>query len=722
MNFRLADTFTAALGRLTNAEQKAVKTTAFDLQINPASPGLSVHRLDRAKDPNFWSLRVNDDIRIIVHRQGESVLLAYVGHHDEAYRWAERRKLERHPTTGAMQIVEIRERVETAPAPDDGQSRKGARLFDNLTRAELMAFGVPAEWVDVVRAAATEDAFFETVAHLPQEAQEALLTLAVGERPAPAATIPAQADPFGHPDAARRFRLLEGQEELARALDYPWDRWAVFLHPDQRRLVERRFNGPARVSGSAGTGKTIVALHRAVHLARANPDARVLLTTFSKVLANALAAKLERLAGNEPDVMARMTVKPIKAVGYDLYAAWFGQPNLAPPSLVARLLADAAAAEGVSSTVRFLEQEWSEVVDAWQVDSEDAYRDVPRRGRKTRLGANQRGQLWSIFDRVRHGLRGKNMTTWPAVFAAVTDRLAARSDRPFEFAVVDEAQDLAVAEARFLAALAAARTDGLFFSGDFGQRIFQQTFSWKALGIDVRGRSQTLKVNYRTSHQIRTHADRLLPLETADADGETDTRHGTISVFDGPAPEVVVLEDADAEIAHVGAWIAARMSEEIGAVDNVKYDNYEPMERAYIAGTLQPRWIELEERLNRGLLSPEERLDYFLDFDRSAVELADVQKQQERIFGLIDRGAITLDEARMKLGWNPLPNKAGEVRVVPGNATMVDENNEVVFRAGGNAPDGATSEGDGAGGATAPSEEQPADERGIIPLNHRRRA
>src|SRR5215471_8992347 len=117
MDFRIADTFTASLTRLNGAEQKAVKTTAFDLQLNPSSPGLRFHRLERPRDPNFWSVRVSDDIRLIVHRTPTSLLLCYVGHHDTAYTWAERRKIERHPTTGAAQLVELRERTEEIPAP-----------------------------------------------------------------------------------------------------------------------------------------------------------------------------------------------------------------------------------------------------------------------------------------------------------------------------------------------------------------------------------------------------------------------------------------------------------------------------------------------------------------------------------------------------------------------------------------------------------------------------
>ena len=569
MEFRIADTFADSLSRLTAQEQKAVKTTAFDLQLNPSAPGFSFHKLDRAKDPNFWSVRVNADIRLIVHRTAASLLLAYVDHHDGAYKWAERRKIERHPTTGAMQLVEVRERIEEieivkakAIAPEATPTPvPKPKLFDNLRKFELMAFGVPEEWVDDVRAA-TEDTLFDLLAHLPQEAQEALLKLAVGEKPELAVQAPVEADPFAHPDAQRRFRILSNVEELQRALDYPWDKWAVFLHPSQVALVERSYSGPTRISGSAGTGKTIVALHRAVHLARTNPDARVLLTTFSKALANALRAKLAILVGNEPTIASRITAKAITEVGYDLYTERFGQPNIATPAVIRNLL-DKAASEvsGHKFSTHFLFGEWSDIADAWQLKSWEAYRDVSRLGRKTRIGGKQREVIWSIFERVRAGLRERKVVTWADVFGRLTERLGSGGKSAFDFAVVDEAQDLGVAEARFLGALAGGKADGLFFAGDLGQRIFQQPFSWKTLGLDVRGRSFTLRINYRTSHQIRLHADRLLPASVSDVDGNAESRRGTVSMFDGPLPTVEVFASPEEEQKAVGAWIAQRLGE-----------------------------------------------------------------------------------------------------------------------------------------------------------------
>jgi len=186
---------------------------------------------------------------------------------------------------------------------------------------------------------------------------------------------------------------------------------------------------------------------------------------------------------------------------------------------------------------------------------------VSRLGRKTRIGGKQREALWAIFERVRAGLVERRVVTWSDIFGRLTESLTAKSARHYDFAVIDEAQDLGVAEARFFAAMAAGRNDALFFAGDIGQRIFQQPFSWKALGLDVRGRSFTLRINYRTSHQIRLHADRLLPSTVSDVDGISEGRRGTVSMFDGPAPTVEACVDADHECRTVGQWITDRLKE-----------------------------------------------------------------------------------------------------------------------------------------------------------------
>lgn len=564
MDFLIADTFTDGLARLTSDEQKAVKTTAFDLQVDPTGSGMSFHKLDRARDKNFWSVRVSRDIRLIVHKTSSRLVLCYVDHHDKAYAWAERRRLEAHPTTGAAQLVEIRETVQEVVVPVYVQEEVAAApktaVLAERTEAELLGFGVPPEWVDEVRNA-DEDALLRLTDHLPAEAAEAVLELATGGTPRRADAAPS-GDPFEHPDAQRRFRVMTDVEELERALDAPWEKWTVFLHPEQRQWVERDYSGPARVSGSAGTGKTVVALHRAVHLARQDSDARVLLATFSDTLASALKAKLKRLIGNEPRLGERIDVYSLDALGLRLYKSHFGTAQVASRSTIRELLADASStAPEHRFSESFLMAEWEQVVDGWQLASWDEYKDVARLGRKTRLPEEQRALLWTMFDQVRGGLGDKGLVTQTGVFAALTEAVASAKRPAFDFAVIDEAQDVGVAQLRFLAALGGGRENGLFFAGDLGQRIFQQPCSWKSQGVDIRGRSRVLRINYRTSHQIRAQADRLLGPAVVDVDGNEEDRSDTVSVFNGPPPDVQVFGNEADETAGVAAWIRARSDE-----------------------------------------------------------------------------------------------------------------------------------------------------------------
>ncbi len=616
MDFRIADTFTDALARLPAAEQKAVKISVLDLQLDPSAPGLQLHRIGKSKDVNFWSARVNRDLRLILHKTASSILVAYVDHHDRAYAWAERRRIEAHPRTGAVQIVEVRERVEeaqpdlarlwTEPPEETPRAAHSAlaapQLFAMLDDDALLAVGVPEDWLFPVQAA-TEAAFFELAEHLPAEAAEALLDYAatgVLRRPEDVVEAKAPVDPFRHPDALRRFLTVESADELRAALDAPWDKWSVFLHPSQRAVVERSYNGPARVAGSAGTGKTVVAVHRAVRLIRDDPAARVLLTTFSEPLAGSLRRKLAVLAGPDKSIVPRITVASFEGLATELFQLAFGRkPRVALADQVEAALAGAARDAGLKAySQRFLSAEWDCVVDAWRVADSGSYADVPRLGRKNRLGSRQREALWPVFEAARSAIKAQGALTWAGVFHALADHYAAKDEKPFTHVVVDEAQDLGVPELRLLCAIAPEGQDRLFFAGDLGQRIFQQPFSWKALGADVRGRSTTLKVNYRTSQQIREAADRLLPNTVRDVDGREEERRGTISVFEGPAPDVVLSNDEATEGELVARFIQDAIangiaSSEIGVF--VRSRRELPRARAAVeAAGQQP--IELSER------------------------------------------------------------------------------------------------------------------------------
>jgi len=252
-------------------------------------------------------------------------------------------------------------------------------------------------------------------------------------------------------------------------------------------------------------------------------------------------------------------------------------------------------------TLRFLVSEWLNVVDAWQVETLEAYQTVPRIGRKNRLGAKQREKLWPVFVRARQNLESQGILTWPAIFGKVTAYYEDRGAKPFTHAIVDEAQDLGVPELRMLAAITPDTPDALFFAGDLGQRIFQEPFSWLALGVDIRGRSKTLKVNYRTSHQIRQAADRLLPKLVQDVDGIEQDRRGTVSVFNGPEPEIMTFESTDTEIAGVASWIRNTIADgvapaEIGVFVRSKRELARARAAVRAAGHVQ---LELSERLEQ---------------------------------------------------------------------------------------------------------------------------
>jgi superfamily I DNA/RNA helicase len=248
------------------------------------------------------------------------------------------------------------------------------------------------------------------------------------------------------------------------------------------------------------------------------------------------------------------------ALGERLYAVHAGKPaRIVGREYLSDLLRAAALATGLTGfNQRFLIAEWDAVVDAWQLTNWDEYRDVRRLGRKTRLPEKRRAELWAVFTQVREGLARDGFTTHAALFTELAALIARRKHPLFDFTVLDEAQDVSVAQLRFLAALGGERPNCLFFAGDLGQRIFQQPFSWKSLGVDIRGRARTLHINYRTSHQIRAQADLLLGPDVQDVDGNIEERRGTVSIFNGPAPEIHECDSPDAEIELVSTWLVTR--------------------------------------------------------------------------------------------------------------------------------------------------------------------
>jgi len=571
MIFRIADTFTRSLAGLNGEDQKLVKTTAFDLQMNPVNPGHQFHKLDKAKDKNFWSVRVSRDIRMIVHRNENNLLLCYVDHHDRAYHWAERRKIQAHPRTGAAQIVELKESIQEITVPIYKLEETVHHPLENFNKDDLLEYGVPEEWIEKLLSADEED-LLEIAERLPQEASEAVLNLATGNNPQPVTKTPAVTDPFDHPDARRRFRVMENRDELERALDAPWEQWAVFLHPTQQSIVEGSYRGPVRVSGSAGTGKTIVALHRAVFLARKYPDSRILLTTFSESLADALNAKLRILIYNQPRLGDQIEVQALDKYILKLHRQLFGNSNIVDSEELKLIISrELKNHKDCPFNETFLIAEWSDIIDQRQISTWEEYKNALRLGRRRRLAETQRETVWNILSEVNNHLSEKNWKSLAGIYADLEDYFRETGQPPFNFIIVDEAQDISISALRLLSAFNTPESETLFFAGDLGQRIFQQPFSWKSQGINIQGRSHILRVNYRTSHQIRSSADKLLDKVIRDADGNVEERTGTVSVFNGLQPRIELAADIGDEITLVADWIKEQINngdkpDEIGVI------------------------------------------------------------------------------------------------------------------------------------------------------------
>jgi superfamily I DNA/RNA helicase len=288
-------------------------------------------------------------------------------------------------------------------------------------------------------------------------------------------------------------------------------------------------------------------------LARANPEGQILLTTFSKTLASRLSQGMDTLLGPSSAPRKRVEVKHLHAYAY-AHVSRIEAPTIADQRTIDEFIDEACRKFGGDFDKTFLHDEWDAVIDFWGITSYNEYREIPRTGRGAALSPRARQRLWDVFSEVRRSLAIRKLNTFGEICDRVRLRIEADGAHPFEHVVVDEAQDLGPRELRLVASLATLRGRGLFFAGDVGQRIYRWPFSWLAAGIDVRGRAQRLKVNYRTSAEIRRFSDRLLPARLTEVDGEAEER-GTLSLLRGPEPEIKGSSNIDDEIDVLANWL-----------------------------------------------------------------------------------------------------------------------------------------------------------------------
>ena len=557
----LARDFLSSVSSLQPNDLARVFQFVTQFQDNPAHPGISLERI-RASEGELWSGRISQDLRAILYKDGDTWAVLHADHHDAAYAWAERKQIGPHSVTGALQIVDVEEVQETRTALERRRELEQSQptgIFGHHSEDYLLSLGVPEPWVPAVFEIRNEADLFGVCERLPEDVGERLLTLATGELVTP--PPPKRDEPVQQvPDTRRRFWVADSSEELRLALEAPMERWIAFLHPSQRAIVEGDFNGPVKVTGSAGTGKTVVALHRARKLAREGK--RVLLTSYVRTLCENLERSLAIMT--EPKVRERVTVSTVHSLALALVREHDG--NIQPAGGDrARSALDSAAA-GAAFDRAFIHAEWENVIQRQGISEWDEYRSTRRIGRGKPLSVRDRKALWTIFADARERLSDQHQLTWTDLCIRATELLEEGSPSSFDAVVIDELQDLNAAEIRFLWALAQRHPENFMAVGDAGQRIYPGGFSLRALGIEVRGRSHILRINYRTTEQIRRAADALLGSETDDMDSGTERRDRTRSLLGGPEPELRGhdrWEDEQASaVERVRTWIQSGLAPE----------------------------------------------------------------------------------------------------------------------------------------------------------------
>ncbi|MCA9671386.1 MAG: AAA family ATPase [Myxococcales bacterium] len=538
----VADTFFPSLSKLEAKEQARAIDFVARFQRNPANPGVSLERLT-ARSTDIWSGRISRDLRAILYKDGDSWAVLYADHHDQAYRWAERRDIGRHPVTGSLQIIETVETIREVAKTLEAAVPTGAQpVFAEHDSDYLLSLGVPETWLPAIRKIVSDEQLFEAISRLPEELGERLLDLAAGEFVTPPVPTPLSAPVADNEDTRRRFFVADNEAELTAALEAPLERWIAFLHPSQRTLVEASVNGPVKVTGSAGTGKTVVAMHRARHLARQGK--RVLLTSFVTTLCKNLERSLAMLC--TPEERKQITVSTVHKQA--LVLVHQVEPRLQPAAEkdVDGLVARMALSHASSFNADFVQAEWKHVIQMQGITRWSEYRSAKRTGRGRPLSVRDRKTLWTAFEAVQTGLASRGLVDWPGLCVRAANALQeGRASSSFDAVIVDEVQDPRPPALRLVAALG----NELMVVGDAGQRIYPGGFSLAALGINVRGRSRILRINYRTTEQIRRSADRVLGDAADDLDGSSEPRAGTKSLLSGPAPTLSSHATREAELA-----------------------------------------------------------------------------------------------------------------------------------------------------------------------------
>jgi hypothetical protein len=567
--------FLKDLGKLEKPVYKRV-TEVFDEFDAAIHTGLHLEKIANSRNPRFRSIRIDQSWRgiVLAPSAGDVYTLLKVLPHDDAYAWAQRSNLSVNSATGGIEIRDEAELDRQIPEMEAAAKNAGTPIFATVKDGELTKLGID----DKVRAFArtvTDSAQLDAAkSFLPETQWDVLFGLAAGFTPEEVwADLGAQilTDPVDTADidaailrSTDRVVLVSGPDELMDVFAYPLATWRVYLHPTQRAVVDVTYKGPARVTGGPGTGKTVVALHRARRLALGGAG-KVLVTTFTSTLSENLQSGLDMLVDDE-DAERRIEVSHVDRVAHRVFRQTHGAPAMLPESEEKELWAGLIDELGLNFSPVFLSEEWRQVVLGRRITTADEYLAAKRTGRGRPLGAAQRAQVWQAVWEFEQTLNREGRWTHETIRRESTRLLEESSDKPFRHIIIDEAQDLSPDQWRLLRASVAAATDDIFIAGDTHQRIYDNRVSLREVGIKVAGRSSRLNINYRTTAEILGWSLGLLRGEPIDdMEGGLDSIAGCKSYVHGPVPALSGHLSLGAEAERIAATIKGWIDSGIGA-------------------------------------------------------------------------------------------------------------------------------------------------------------
>jgi superfamily I DNA/RNA helicase len=570
----IANNFFDAYNRLSKKIQYKVSNFMVKFRQDPTQPGLNYESIHNASDKNMKSVRIDGKYRVIVLKpeQGNVYLLLWVDNHDEAYAWACRRTCTINQVSGSIQIIDVdevhltTERL-TERSTKNIQKQEDQGRFSNVTDLDLMAFGVPEILLPAIRKVTSDEDVEEILPHLPAEASDALLMLAADyelsavKQQLDKKTIPPKIDPndfvtaLERDDTLGQFMVLTDDADLLEMLAAPLEKWRVFLHPSQRKLMNRDWNGPVKVLGGAGTGKTVVAMHRAKWLAQYrfnDPSDRLLFTTFTRNLAEDIKANLHAICPQH--LMQRIEVINLDAwvkrflhqegvetkilYGKELEALWEEAYTIAPADL--------------GLPLGFYQDEWQQVVLKYGCQSLRDYLQARRTNRGHRLSRPQKQKIWTVFEEYQSLLRENRACEADEAMHNVAQLIQTEGADllPYRAVIVDEAQDMSDSAFRLLRAIAGEeKSNDMFIVGDAHQRIYGKFVTLSHCGINIIGRSRKLRINYRTTDEIRKWSTQILAANSIDdLDGGIDSLQDYRSLLHGEEPLISGFQSQEEEL------------------------------------------------------------------------------------------------------------------------------------------------------------------------------